>query len=401
MFNSILMQINHFSCFILLNVDTNQFTDVPWYKIDWVIRIGIILMSIAIGFWLYTGVKNNLNKTLEKTLFSDFIKPALVYISLTTIELIYKSSFNWSWNLTLNYYEITYYCVNIVFVIFWLKRKTRVNGYISMLFVLFGVFFIFTFKERAGTFILNHILYEFLPIFLAFTLISFTEVAHLHAEEEKDELNFWTTYIYELAKAENSISAFNTVDYDNFVQPLGLRYFAEQIKEISCRPFSDREIYKSISETEKISNTEFTDRKRIFVIKEALTTESYEITAITKYGKLTDQQRNFKAIYLIHKSLKIQMFCVSEHELKSFIIENLNIKNWNVFKNLRIKKVTNKMDKLVLNDTVYTVGESKGSLCFIKSTDEELNDLLKKALVKFSDDKYNINKYLDEQHKIL
>lgn len=400
MFNSLLIQINHFACLLILNIDINRFADLPWYKIDWVIRIGIVVLTIAIGFWLYTGVKNNLNKTLEKTLSSDFIKPALVYISLTTLELIYKSSFNWSLNLPLNYFELFYYCVNISFVMFWLKRKTKVNGYIGLLVVMFGVFFIFTFKENAGIFILNHILYEFLPIFLAFTLISFTEVAHLHAEEEKDELNFWTSYIHNLAKADKSITAFNTVDYDNFVQPLGLRYFAEQIKEISGRPYTNRTISKNISETEQISNIEFVERKRIFVTEDDLTKESYEITAITNYGKLTDQQRNFKAIYLIHKSLKIQMFCVSEKRLKEFIENNWKFRNRIYFKHLTIKGVIRKMDKLVLDDIVYTVGESKGSLCFIESNDEKLNNLLKLALVEFSKKNYNINNYLDPQFQI-
>ena len=162
-------------------------------------------------------------------------------------------------NLTPNYAEIAYYIINLAFFLYWLYHKTKIETYRSIVFVLFGVFFLFSFKEDAANYILSHILYEFIPIFLAFTLISFTEVLHLHAKEEKDELNFWTSYIYNLAKTKKTIVAFNTDDYDNLLQPLGLRYFAEQIKEISTRPYNDRRIRKDRTVSETISSTHFED----------------------------------------------------------------------------------------------------------------------------------------------
>src|SRR5215213_1315361 len=140
--------------------------------------------------------------------------------------------------------------------------------------------------------------YEFLLICLIYMIVLFAKLVAKHRKHSKKETELWFTYSKVLKEAKTQVIAFNTRDFTNFFQPLGLRYFLEQIDALSSNP-----------------NNSNINRQRIIVINEKTVYEDWIVNALMNNYDLEEQAEIFYNLVLLHELCDIELYLVTKKDV--------------------------------------------------------------------------------------
>lgn len=266
--------------------------------------------------------------------------------------------------------------------IFFSKLK---HDFFYPIFILLSLFLIEMFFKTEKIFSFDHYFYELIPIYLTFIFYYFFEIRNEYKKEKKKEDIFWSDYKEQLNSA-NTIKALNVRDYSNFFIPLGMRYFAEQLKLRKTQPFlkNDTEL-NNFKDSITLNNQ--VQISRFVVISansasELISTE--EIKSTLESDGLNDKQRIFYNIFSLHKHHHINLYLIPDKEIKEFILQKYN-KRYQYFMR---QNVFRKLDKLFINNQCYEVTDKKNTLLFKKENNQELIDLINEVFTKFENENY-------------
>jgi len=336
---------------------------------DWLGRLFLVL--IISGF-LYVllhrqGVKG-VASIFFHTFFNDFFYPVCVVFVLLYFESLI------SYHLTGgDAYRFFVFIPGFVILVFIPYKLTNTIS-IQLAKLLLFCFFIFLFMccYREEFFSIHHFVYELLAVLLTF-IIYFTFRINLEYKKENSrERAFWDSYIGALNNADTRVIAINTENYSDFMDSVGYRYFAEQLKV-----FSNPQKYELT-------------KQRFFIIsqKKSELKDSDEIQCLNTEN-LSDKTRNFKSLYILHKIAGIKMFLVPKDEVEE-IIQNSSTDFQKLLIMFHFKKSWKVLDRLIIDKTLNKPDEKNNSSTFLENYDENKN-VIDIIIANFANNDYDVD----------
>lgn len=342
-------------------------------------RAILVLILCLLGFLILKGSKKAIPQVLKKTITNDFFYPVLVLFSLFLIESI-TSLYCDKTEVNSEHWNFFFYMTAAILVFFFIQKTvTRfINETVYIIIQILVIIFLYRVFHSDGMFHLHHFFYELLPITLTFVFYFLRDTRLEYRKENKEERDFWTKYIRALKSENKRMVAINTEKYREFTDPLGFRYFNEQLNSlVESSSHGDNIILKKI------------DKKRFFIVSSKLENlkDSPEIISLKTENNLNDNQRTFKALYHLHKMFNIEMYLIPKDKVRELI--NKESSSWNRFLNwIRIKNSIKSIDRLILNDKFYKPKENNRKLVFEENkTDERI---IEKIISDFSNSDYNV-----------
>jgi hypothetical protein len=282
-------------------------------------------------------VKTKSNFKFQHVIENDLVTPTIILILLFLIEHI-RYNLNW-W-----YFVCLLLLLSTFSTIYFFRVKNKqwqwIQGKYSKYFwIICSIIILIRFFE----FDKIHFFIELIVILLTFVFYSYYKKYKLYLTESDDERNYWESYQNALSEANNKIIAINTSDYEDFLSPSGFRYFTEQIK--------------LINENKNNTNNNNLVLERYFIVsyKNNLK-DSMEMQSFNIESNLSDEQRVFKSLAIIHKTLNIKIYLAKRSEVKKFI------KEYNKRSGLKLK--LKNLDILQIDDKYYSSEEKIGEYIF-------------------------------------
>lgn len=345
-----------------------------------VIGRGILILIVCLlGILIFKGSRKAIPQVLRKTITNDFFYPVLVLFSLFLIEAITSLYCNKPQIKSEHWNFFLYMVVAITGFTIIQKTVTRfINETLYIIIQILLIVFLYRAFHKDGMFHVYHFFYELLPITLTF-IIYFLRDTHLeYKKENKEERKFWTDYTDTLSNVKSKIVAINTEKYSEFTDPLGFRYFNEQLNFlVDSRSTNSTIVLKNI------------EKKRFFIvssIKDNLK-DSPEIISLKTENNLNDNQRTFKSLNHLHKIFNIEMYLIPIDEVKILVYSNLT-RYPKIIYFFYVKNILKNIDRLIIDNTLYKPKEKNRKLIFEKN--ESNKEIIEKIITKFSHNDYNV-----------